>query len=104
MATNSQPQAHHHRFYGVTWLALLALTVIMLLVDSSPLPRIALLLVLLSAMRTKAALIGANFMHLRFERPSLVLMVIVGLLITAALLFGLIVPDALRIREMVSYR
>jgi cytochrome c oxidase subunit IV len=103
MSTKSDPQKHSAR-YGVTWAALLGLTVVMLVVDSSPLPRLAFVLILLSAMLAKATLIGANFMHLRFERPSLAVIVVIGLLITAALLFGLIVPDALRIRDMVSYR
>jgi len=88
------------RLYGATWLALLALTVVMLLVDSSPLPRMAFVAVLVIAMLVKASLIGANFMHLRSERLSLALMVIVGLLITGALLFALIAPDAVRISAM----
>lgn len=89
-----------HKLYMTTWLALLALTVVMLLVDNSPIPRVALVAVLLIAMLVKAALIGANFMHLRSERLSLTLMVVVGLLITGAILFVLIAPDAVRIRAM----
>ena len=86
--------------YWVTWGILLALTVVMLVVDSAPLPKVVFLVVVLAAMLTKAAFIGANFMHLRFERWSLALMVVVGLLFTAAFLFLLIAPDALRIRAM----
>lgn len=86
--------------YWATWVALLALTVVMLLVDGSPMPRFAFLAVLLSAMLVKASLIGAHFMHLRFERRSLALMVAVGLLVTGALLFTLIAPDAVRIAAM----
>lgn len=88
------------KLYGATWLALLALTVVMLIVDGSPLPRAAFVVVLLSAMLAKASLIGANFMHLRFERLPLTLMVIVGLLVTGALLFVLIAPDAIRLGAM----
>jgi cytochrome c oxidase subunit IV len=88
------------RFYGATWLALLALTAVMLVVDNAPLPRAIFAVVLLAAMLLKAALIGANFMHLRFERPSLTLMVLIGLLLTGALLFALIAPDAIRISRM----
>ena len=89
-----------YKLYWATWLALLALTVLMLLVDRSPIPRLAFLAVVLSAMLMKASLIGAHFMHLRFERLSLALMVIVGLLMTGALLFVLIAPDAVRISAM----
>ena len=60
--------------------------------------------VLLVAMLTKASLIGANFMHLRFEQLSLALMVIVGLLITGTTLFVLIAPDAVRISAMAPNR
>lgn len=88
------------KLYWATWLALLALTVVMLVVDSSPIPRGAFLAVLLPAMLVKAALIGANFMHLRFERASMAVMVIVGLLVTGAILFVLIAPDAVRISAM----
>lgn len=55
---------------------------------------------MLAAMLTKATLIGANFMHLRFERWPLVLTVVVGLLVMATILFVLIAPDAVRIHEM----
>lgn len=89
-----------NRLYWVTWLTLLALTVVMLLVDGLSVPRCAFLAVVLSAMLVKASLIGAHFMHLRFERLPLALMVIVGLLITGAILFALIAPDAVRIAAM----
>ena len=88
------------KVYGLTWLVLLALTIVMLVADSSPIPRVAFMAVLLPAMLGKASLIGANFMHLRFERWSLSLMVIVGLLVTGAILFALIAPDAVRIGAM----
>jgi cytochrome c oxidase subunit IV len=92
------------KLYGTTWLALLALTAVMVLVDSSPIPRGAFLAVLLPAMLVKASLIGANFMHLRSERLPLTVMVIVGLLVTGTLLFVLIAPDAVRISTMTPYR
>jgi hypothetical protein len=41
-------------------------------------------------------------MHLRFESKALVLMVVVGLLVTAAVLYVLIAPDAQRIHQMVE--
>lgn len=91
-----------NKLYRTTWLALLALTVVMLLVDNSPIPRVALVVVLLVAMLTKASLIGAHFMHLRFERLPLAMMVIAGLLVTATILFVLIAPDAVRISTMMA--
>jgi cytochrome c oxidase subunit IV len=72
----------------------------MLLFDSTSIPRIALVAVLLTAMLAKASLIGAHFMHLRFERVTLAIVVAVGLLMTGAILFSLIAPDAVRIGRM----
>ena len=89
------------RIYWITWLVLLAFTVVMLWMDSVSIPRSAFVAFMLVAMLTKASIIGANFMHLRFERTSLVLIVAVGLLVTATVLYVLIVPDAARIHDMV---
>ncbi|MDP6581928.1 MAG: cytochrome C oxidase subunit IV family protein [Vicinamibacterales bacterium] len=94
MAT--QPMQTTIRFYWITWTILLVLTVLMLLIDQSPLPRLLFVLVMLVAMLVKASIIAANFMHMRFERIALAWMVVIGLLINGAILFGLIVPDALR--------
>jgi cytochrome c oxidase subunit IV len=86
--------------YWATWSALLALTLMMLWLDQAPMSRPLFVLVMLVAMRTKATLIAGTFMHLRFERVALVLMIVVGLLVNGEILFGLIVPDAIRIDEM----
>jgi len=99
MAGHSESFATSRLYWG-TWLALLALTMLMLAIDSSPLPRAAFLTLIVSAMIGKAALIGANFMHLRFERWVLPVMVVVGLLINGLILFALIAPDAVRIGAM----
>ena len=40
-------------------------------------------------------------MHLKHEHAAIVLTVVVGLLATGAILFGLIAPDAVRIHQMV---
>jgi cytochrome c oxidase subunit IV len=88
--------------YWTTWLILLCFTVVMLWADSASLPRTAFVVFMIVAMLTKASIIGANFMHLRFERATLVLTVVVGLLVTGGILYVLIAPDAARIHEMVS--
>ncbi|MEE8348162.1 MAG: cytochrome C oxidase subunit IV family protein [Acidobacteriota bacterium] len=87
---------NHSRPYWRIWGVLLMLTVVMIFVDQSPMSRGLLILVLVAAMLTKAFLIGAYFMHLRFETMTLVVTVVVGLLITGALLFVVIAPDGLR--------
>ncbi len=89
-----------YRIYWFTWALLLVLTLAMLLTGYLSLPKALLVLLLILAMLGKASLIGANFMHLRFEKPSLVLVVAVGILATAAILFVLIAFDGLRILRL----
>ena len=89
------------RVYWITWAVLLMFTVVMLWMDGASIPRQAFVAFMIAAMLTKASIIGANFMHLRGERASLVLMVVVGLLVTGAVLYVLIAPDAARIHHMV---
>lgn len=81
---------------------LLALTVTMVALDQAPLPHTTFVVLMLTAMLVKATVIAAYFMHLRFERWALVLAVVLGLPINAALLYVLIAPDAVRIFEMLG--
>ena len=90
------------RGYWITWSVLLVFTVVMLWADSASIPRLAFVVFMVAAMLTKASIIGGNFMHLKSERAGLVLTVVVGLLVTGAVLYVLIVPDAARIHEMVA--
>ena len=89
-----------YRIYWFTWLFLLLLTLLMLATGLVSLPKAFLVLLLIVAMLAKASLIGAHFMHLRFEKMSLVLTVVVGILATAAILFGLIAFDGARILRL----
>jgi cytochrome c oxidase subunit IV len=84
-----------YRTYWIAWFLLLVLTGIMLLAEKLRLPALATLVVLVGAMLVKATVIGGWFMHLRYERPALVLSVVLGTLATAAALFFLIVPDGI---------
>jgi cytochrome c oxidase subunit IV len=86
--------------YWTTWAVLLVFTVVMLWADNASLPRSLFVGVMLGAMMAKASIIAANFMHLRSERLALVATVVVGLLVTALILFVLIAPDAARIYQM----
>lgn len=88
------------KVYWITWSVLLAFTLVMVWLDGLPIPRLAFVILMLVAMLAKASIIASNFMHLRFERVSLVLMVVVGLLVTGTVLYVLIVPDAVRIHGM----
>ncbi len=86
-------QGVSYRTYWGIWAVLLFLTLFMLLIEAAPLSGVLTLVFLIGAMLVKAGLIGAWFMHLRFERASLVWCVVVGTLATALTLFVLIAPD-----------
>jgi len=85
-----------YRIYWIVWFILLLVTLGMMLLGTTALTT-ALILVLLAGMLLKASLIGGYFMHLRFERASLIVIVAVGILATAGILFFLIAPDGLRV-------
>jgi cytochrome c oxidase subunit 4 len=89
-----------YRTYWIAWTVLLALTLTMVVLDRAPVPHHAFVALMLTAMLVKAAIIAAYFMHLRFERWTLVLAIMLGLPINAAILYILIAPDARRILEM----
>ena len=86
--------------YWRIWSMLLVLTLIMVFIDRSPLTRGVLSLLLVVAMLAKVSLIAGYFMHLRFEKLNLILVVLVGLLITGFILFALIAPDGMRILDL----
>jgi len=86
--------------YWITWSILLVVTLVMIVLDQTPMSRTAFVILMIAAMLVKATLIAGTFMHLRFERVALVLMIAIGLFVNGAILFGLIVPDAFRIAGM----
>jgi cytochrome c oxidase subunit IV len=45
-------------------------------------------------MMLKAVMIGGNFMHLRFEKSNLGLMVFAGIMVTTLILFLYITPES----------
>jgi caa(3)-type oxidase subunit IV len=83
-----------YRVYWITWAILLVVTLAMLLAEKFHMPRWFLVVFLLAFMMVKASMIGGNFMHLRFERRNLALMVAGGLLITSLILFAYIAPES----------
>jgi cytochrome c oxidase subunit IV len=94
-ATTASP----YRVYWVTWAILLVITVAMLLAESLHMPRWFLIVFLLAFMMVKATMIGGNFMHLRFEKRNLAVMVAVGILVTSLILFLFIRPEARYVLE-----
>ena len=77
------------------WGWLVALTLVEIFLAYKPMPIHLMLLVLLGLSIIKAALIVAYFMHLKFERLSLILTIVPMLLVCIMLLF-VFVPDSFR--------
>jgi caa(3)-type oxidase subunit IV len=83
-----------YRTYWITWAILLVITVGMLLAEALHLPRWFLVLFLLAFMMVKAVMIGGNFMHLRYEKRNLAVMVAGGILVTSLILYLFIVNES----------
>jgi cytochrome c oxidase subunit IV len=89
----TQPYASLWKVWGL----LLVLTLIMVFVDVMGMPRIVLLLILLTAMLTKAFFISSRFMDLKHENRVVFLSVAFSILFFGAVLYALMVPDGLAI-------
>lgn len=89
-----------YKAYWGTWFALLMVTVAMIVAGNGKVAGRALLALLLVAMVAKIGLIGGNFMHLRREALSLILIVVLGLLAVGLALFVGIMQDASRVQML----
>ncbi len=92
-----------YKLYWTIWVVLLVLTLIMIGVEALSLPSGIAILILAGAMMTKATLIVAWFMHLKFETRFIMFCLVLGTLLTAAFLVGLLVPDAIDANRMAEY-
>jgi caa(3)-type oxidase subunit IV len=90
----SASHANPYRIYWITWALLLVVTVSMLGAEAFHMPRWLLVPFLLTFMMLKAVMIGGNFMHLRFEKSNLGLMVFTGIMVTTLILFLYITPES----------
>jgi len=88
-----------YKIYVWTWVALLIITGAMLGAESLPMPRWFMVVFLLAFMAVKAVMIGASFMHLKYEKTNLRVVVGVGLVVTTLILFFFIAPEAAHVRE-----
>lgn len=86
-----------YRVYAVTWFWLLAITVVELAIVLLHVPKIILATALIIMALLKAWLIVAYFMHLRYERLSLVYAVMVPMVFLAVILWTGTFPDALNV-------
>jgi cytochrome c oxidase subunit IV len=98
----SQTAGNPYRIYRITWVVLLIITMAMLAAEMFHLPRWFLIVFLVCFMMVKAVMIAGNFMHLRFERPSLAVVVASGILVTSLILFSFISREAHHVARSLS--
>jgi cytochrome c oxidase subunit 4 len=87
------------RLYVFVWMALLGLTFFEVFLAYIHLRKDVMLVVLMGASIIKAALIMAYFMHLRFERLSLILTLVPAMVICISLLL-IFFPDSFRLLNL----
>lgn len=97
LETGDAGHAGGYRIYAVTWLWLLVITVMELGVVVLGVPKVLLVITLITMAVLKAGLIMAYFMHLRQEKLSLVYAVVVPMFFLAIVLFSGVGPDALSV-------
>ena len=87
--------AGSNKLFISIWVWLVGLTLVEIFLAYKPMPIHLMLMVLLGLSIIKAALIVAYFMHLKFERLSLILTIIPMLVVCIMLLF-VFFPDSFR--------
>jgi cytochrome c oxidase subunit IV len=85
-------QAHAEPNYIAIWIWLAALTAVEVGVIYLPLTKLAMGAILVALAFTKAALVALYFMHLKFERRTLMLVAATPVILCVFLMFMLI-PD-----------
>ena len=83
----------------IVWAGLLGLTAFEVLLAYMQVNLTLMLIILMGASIIKAALIIAYFMHLKFERLSLIL-TIVPTLVVLLCLFAILFPDSFRLHNL----
>ena len=91
------------RTYSMVWLWLIVLTGIEVFLGYIHVPLAMLLVSVIGLSIIKAVLIMAYFMHLKFERLSLILTIVPAMVI-CMLLFLAFFPDGFRAFDLKSFR
>jgi len=98
----SAKQAHQEasrKLFMVVWVSLLVLTGVEVFLAYQNLEVKLMLIILMTLSIVKASLIISYFMHLRFERMSLVLTLMPALVFVIVMMF-MAFPDSVRLYEM----
>ena len=102
-SSDSAAPASSHKTYYMIWAGLLVLTLIEVMLIFPQLSTHIMLIILIGLSLMKSAMIVAYFMHLKFERISLILTLIPITVILIAL-FAVFFPDSLRSLNLGVYK
>ncbi len=92
--------AGSNKLFISIWVWLVVLTLIEIFLAYRPMPIHFMLTILLGLSIIKAALIVAYFMHLKFERLSLILTIVPMLVVCICLIFVFFFPDSFRSSDL----
>lgn len=101
---SAHAEEHEHfagsnKLFTSIWIWLVVLTVIEIGLAYKPMSTVLMLTILLGLSIIKAALIVAYFMHLKYERLSLILTIVPMLVVCICLLF-VFFPDSFRSSDL----
>jgi len=99
METIHEEHGGSDRQNTIVWGGLLALTAFEVFLAYIQIPLTLMVIILMGASIIKAALIVAYFMHLKFERLSLIL-TIVPTIVVLLCLFAILFPDSFRLHNL----
>ena len=96
-------ESHGYGLYWVVWGVLLVLTFVMIFIGEANLGYVPKATLLLLGAAAKAALIIFYFMHMRWEKPTLAMIVLVGMFLTGSLMFALPAYDGSQIFQSLTF-
>jgi cytochrome c oxidase subunit IV len=97
-SSGSQEHGGTTKLFSWVWIWLVSITGVEVFLAYEHLPAVTMLLILIGLSVVKAALIMSYFMHLRFEKASLVWTLIPATLFCIAMM-TMIFPDGIRLRD-----
>jgi cytochrome c oxidase subunit IV len=102
-AGTASEESHSHKIYYMIWGGLLVLTVIEITLIFPNLSKGVMLIILIGLSLMKSGMIMAYFMHLKFEKMSLVI-TLVPIMVILIGLFAVFFPDSLRVLNLGVYK
>jgi cytochrome c oxidase subunit IV len=90
----------HHKTFVIVWAWLLALTGVEVFLAYLRLAPVLMLTILVGLSLIKAALIVSYFMHLRFERLGLFLLLVPAMVFCICMMLIMFFPDSVRLLHM----